>query len=51
MAIDRNGAREAALAAWAAGILFLCMLGLLAVSDAGDRSVLTSSMATSELLN
>jgi len=51
MTIDRTGAREAALAAWTAGILFLCMLGLLAVSDAGDRAVLISSTATSELLN
>jgi hypothetical protein len=49
MAIDRNGAREAALTAWACGILFLCMLGLLALSDATDRSGLMSSMAASEL--
>jgi hypothetical protein len=48
MTSDRTGAREAAVTAWASGFLFLCMLGLLAVSDGEDRSVLMSSMAAPE---
>jgi len=48
MTIDRSGAREAAVAAWVSGFLFFCMLGLLALSDAKDRSALMSSMAASE---
>jgi hypothetical protein len=48
MTIDRTGAREAVIAAWAFGFLFFCMLGLLALSDTQDRSVLMSSMAVPE---
>ena len=37
MSTDLNGAREASLAAVSFGVLFMCMLGFLAASDAGDR--------------
>jgi hypothetical protein len=45
MGHDPTGAREAFLAALTFGVLFVTMLGLLAVSDAGDYAATTSSMA------
>jgi hypothetical protein len=43
---DPTGAREAFLAALTFGVLFVTMLGFLAVSDVGDHAATTSSVAS-----
>jgi hypothetical protein len=43
MAPDPTGAREAFPAALTFGVLFVPVLGLLAVSDAGDHGAATTS--------
>ena len=34
---DQTGGREASLVAWTVGLLFVCMLGLLAIADIADN--------------
>jgi hypothetical protein len=47
---DQTGAREASIAAWCFGLLFLSMLALLAIADAGDQAaVATTTMASVNL--
>jgi hypothetical protein len=46
MTIDRRGGREATIAAFVFGVLFLCILGLLALSEVGDRSNKRSDVIT-----
>jgi hypothetical protein len=41
-----TGAAEAAIAALSFGFLFVCMLGLLAIADAGDQATLATVAAT-----
>lgn len=43
---DQTGAAEAAVAALSFGLLFVCMLGLLAISDIGDPAVVATVGAT-----
>jgi hypothetical protein len=44
---DQTGAREASIAAYCFALLFMCMLGLLAVSDVGNQTVVTNMAAAS----
>jgi hypothetical protein len=46
---DHTGAREASIAAWCFGLLFLSMLGLLAIADAGDQAAVATTMASVNL--
>ena len=43
---NQNGEREAHIAALSFGLLFMCMLGLLAISETGNQTTVTAVAVT-----
>lgn len=46
---DQTGAREASIAACSFAFLFVCMLGLLAIADAGDQAALVTGSVSAHV--